>query len=102
MFKLSHNNTPPKLRAINEKIATLLAAEDSDSFGQELSALIEQRDVIVTAYLKELTVDEAKSFAIKELEINGKLIDIINPLKCEARTDLQQMTHRQKVIKNYK
>ena len=100
--QLNHMNTPVELSVINEKLAVLLKATDKDNFAEDLQLLIEARDAFIMAHLKELSAHEAVSFATKELETNARLVSAIEPLKSEAQTDLQQLAHSKKAIKQYK
>ncbi|WP_018983438.1 hypothetical protein [Salinimonas chungwhensis] len=100
--QLNHKKTPDALRAINTKLAALLADPTNDNFVRQLQLLIEARDTFIKGHIKELSADEAVSFATKELEINAQLVSAIAPFKSEAQTDLQQLAQSKKAIKQYK
>ena len=98
---LNHPETPTLLREINEKIAATLESS-SDSRFSELQQLIIDRDVVITTYLESLEDAEKRQFAIRELDVNNSLKDIVRKMLEDAKDEVTHFVRSKSAAEKYK
>jgi len=99
--ELNHPETPISLREINKKIAATLDSA-SDSRFSELQQLIIDRDVFITAYLENLDAQDKREFAIRELDVNNSLKDIVRKMLEDAKDEVTHFVRSKSAAEKYK
>lgn len=96
---LDHQFTPANLAQFNQDMTALLTAPDPDA--KKILALVTHRDVVINAYLNNLTEDDKQMFIAAELETNGVLVTYANEMFNAASTELSGLIRGRKAIKKY-
>ncbi|QJR81823.1 hypothetical protein CA267_014180 [Alteromonas pelagimontana] len=103
LFELTHTETPDELNQINQQLVELLSAdmEEMDRY-QQLNSLIQSRDTFIRSYLPQLSEENKKLFAKKELAVNNSLKEMAQRLLKSAKDDISHFIRSQAATKKYK
>lgn len=98
--QLVHDLTPLSLVETCQAISQTLSSEEIDS--QVLLTLVAQRDKQITEHLASLPTAERRQYALKELDVNNKLLQTASAMQAKQKEVLLGLVRGKSAVSQYR
>jgi hypothetical protein len=99
-FDLEHSFTPPKLRAVNERLTKNIITTETDM--DTIIQLFDERAMVIEDYINSISGSKLRQFAEKEMPVQSQVIELANLLRDDIKNNLGKFAKGRNALKKYK